>query len=361
MKNLFILGAGASRAAGGPLMSDFLDCSEKLIRLNTDGVIQAKEAFNDAFEALAELQAVHAKSYLDLDNIEVLFGAIEMAQMICKLGERDQKKIIKLRNSIITLIYKTLEYSIKFPIRSQHIDPPLPYDSFIKALSEIKRKRQENYSDEHYFTFLTFNYDLALDYAIQHEGMKVDYCLTGDNIIGEVPLLKLHGSINWGVCEKCKKIVPFHIHEVRPNPINLFDSQVFYYALGSNLHHKSCCEKPLKGPPVLIPPTWNKTGYHAQLGNVWKRAADELSKAENIFVIGYSLPETDSFFRYLFALGSESPTRIKRFWVFNPDTEGGVEKRFRDLIGRGLENRFQYHPVGFALAIQEIKKALGQP
>ena len=52
MKTVFILGAGASRAAGGPLMSDFLDYSEKLIRLKRDGVIQAKKAFDDVFDAL---------------------------------------------------------------------------------------------------------------------------------------------------------------------------------------------------------------------------------------------------------------------------------------------------------------------
>jgi hypothetical protein len=43
------------------LMSDFLDCSEKLIRLKKDGVVQAEEAFKDVFDALAELQGVHAK------------------------------------------------------------------------------------------------------------------------------------------------------------------------------------------------------------------------------------------------------------------------------------------------------------
>lgn len=361
MKTVFILGAGASRAAGGPLMADFLDRSEELMRLKKDGVVQAEEAFNDVFDALAELQAVHAKSHLDLDNIEVIFGAIEMAQMICKLGERNNEQIVRLRNSIITLIYKTLEYSIKFPIKDQHIYPPSPYDTFTRMLSSVKDQRQKISADIHDYSFLTFNYDLTLDYALHHESMHFDYCLSDVTQRGNYPLLKLHGSINWGLCEKCEKIVPFYIHEARPNPINLIDIDAYYYDLGSKIHLKSCCETPLKGPPVLVPPTWNKTGYHGQLGNVWKRAAEELSKAENIFVIGYSLPETDSFFRYLFALGSESSTRIKRFWVFDPDLKGGVEKRFRELIGRGLENRFQYHAVKFIDAIPIITEALFQP
>src|SRR4030042_5044469 len=128
------------------------------------------------------------------------------------------------------------------------------------------------------------------------------------------------------------------------------------YIIRSMLSTKKHCDnKVLNSTPVIIPPTWNKTVYHEQLGNIWKRAAYELSKAENIFIIGYSLPETDSFFRYLYALGSESATRIKRFWVFNPDTDGHVERRFKDLVGRGIENRFLYKPITFDKAIPIIK------
>jgi hypothetical protein len=360
LKNVFILGAGASRQAGGPLMSDFLDRAEELMRSKKDGIVQAFVSFQDVFDSIAELQAVHAKSFLDLNNIEVLFGAIEMAQMICKLGERDQEKIIKLRESIITLILKTLEYSIGYPVQNQGINPPPPFDAFVRMLSGANTRRQKISPDIHEYCFITFNYDIALDFALYHSSMNFNYCLE-DRVQTNYPLLKLHGSINWGVCEKCNKIIPFHISEAKPTTIDLFDNDHIYYDLSSKIHLKSCCETKLKGPPVLVPPTWNKTSYHGQLGNVWKRAAEELSRAENIFIIGYSLPETDSFFRYLFALGSESSTRIKRFWVFDPDSSGQVENRFRKLIGRGLENRFQYHSVIFKNAIPLITEALLQP
>jgi hypothetical protein len=359
MKTIFILGAGASRQAGGPLMSDFLDVAEALLRKKTDGVFEVKDDFDNVFNALAELQAVHAKSFLDLDNIEILFGAIEMAQLIGKLGERDREEIIKLRESIITLIFKTLEYSIIFPVQDQHIYPPEPYRAFLNTLSYAQSKTTP--IAPHEFAFMTFNYDLTLDYSLHHAGYGFDYCLDEssekDAQIKKVPYLKLHGSINWGTCEECGKIIPRHTSEAR---FNLFPGkgQHVVYNLGSTLHAKNHCGKPLKGPPILVPPTWNKTGYHEQLANVWGKASAELSTAENIFVIGYSLPETDSFFRYLYALGSESPIRIKRFWVFNPDIEGGVEQRFRDLIGRGIENRFKYFHVTFEDAIPIIGNAL---
>jgi hypothetical protein len=80
---------------------------------------------------------------------------------------------------------------------------------------------------------------------------------------------------------------------------------------------------------VIVPPSWNKTEYADSVGHIWQEAARQLSDAENIFVCGYSLPETDVFFKHLFALGSVGRSLIRRFWVINPDPDGSVESRFR--------------------------------
>ena len=40
--------------------------------------------------------------------------------------------------------------------------------------------------------------------------------------------------------------------------------------------------------PMIVPPTWNKSQYHAALSRVWSLAAQELTEAEDIYVIGYS-------------------------------------------------------------------------
>jgi hypothetical protein len=105
------------------------------------------------------------------------------------------------------------------------------------------------------------------------------------------------------------------------------------------------CGKSLSKTPVLVPPTWNKSSYHGALSKVWSTAAEELSEARNIYVFGYSLPESDSFFRYLFALGTLGSSRIRRFWVFDPDR--AVEQRFQSLIGSGIRSRFEYYNKKF--------------
>ena len=107
--------------------------------------------------------------------------------------------------------------------------------------------------------------------------------------------------------------------------------------------------------PFIIPPTWDKSIYHQELASVWSQAALDLSIAENIYVIGYSLPITDSFFKYLYALGSEEVKIIERFWVFNPD-EKNVKPRFEEFIGTGIKDRFKFLPITFKQAVSCLNK-----
>ncbi len=338
-------------------MADFLDQADELRRTRADGVRDVVDSFEDVFSAISELQGVYSKSYLDLDNIEALFGAIEMGVLLGKLANRDENSIQQLRNNLITLIFKTLETCIRFPTRNRQVLPPEPYGLLVEALRGKRGELRRSPPLE--LGFITFNYDLALDFALGSAGIRYTYSLpTEDSQDGLVPLLKLHGSINWGACSKCGVIVPYRTSEAR---FDLWDDAEYVrYNLGTLLPERNHCDAPLPLPPVIVPPTWNKTQYHGQLAEVWRRASAVLSEAENVFVVGYSLPETDAFFRYLYALGSEGKTRLKRFWVFDPDPSGTVEPRFRQMIGRGIENRFRFRTITFRDAIGEIGKVLHQ-
>lgn len=352
MKTVFIFGAGASALAGAPLMSGFLDRAHDLLRMKMPGVTEAEDAFNDVFDAIAELKGVHSKSYLDLNNIEIVFGAIEMGLLLGRLGKRTKESLEKLRNSLITLIYKTLEYSIPFTIEGMNIIPPQPYREFIDTLRAVER--DQNHQDPHKFSFITFNYDLCIDMALRWGGRSFDYCLDKNNIkYPNCLLLKLHGSINWGLSHD-EQIIPYSVYEVKAE--NYFDSG--YIDLGSKLNRYTKDGQLMKGPPVIVPPTWNKNSYHGQLTNVWSMAAYELAQAANIFIIGYSLPETDSFFRYLYALGSNSDVRLRNFVIINPDENGDVQLRFKELIGRGIEGRFKLIQERFDNSLDHIKDIL---
>jgi hypothetical protein len=197
----------------------------------------------------------------------------------------------------------------------------------------------------HEVAVITFNYDTAIDFALERVGCPVIYGLKGDPTITSprtVPVLKLHGSISWGISEDNgnKTVVPLRFGNLlsRANFL-LRDPGPFTWTVTKDLKNAGMSET-----PVLVPPTWNKADSHRALENVWSLAAQELSGAENIFVIGYSMPETDSFFRHLYALGTVGPTMLRRFWVFNPNRS--VERRFHDLLGPGAEDCFEFNPEG---------------
>ena len=113
------------------------------------------------------------------------------------------------------------------------------------------------------------------------------------------------------------------------------------------------CKQSSPKTPFIVPPSWNKTEHHRLITPVWKAAAEALSKAEYIIVIGYSFPGSDAFFHYLYGLGSLGKNPLRKFIVFNPDTNE-VEGRFRKLLGKAAEDVFAYEAVDFKQAIKYL-------
>ncbi|MEW6236526.1 MAG: hypothetical protein AB1656_14155 [Candidatus Omnitrophota bacterium] len=388
MKSVFILGAGASREAGGPLMNDFFDKAEGVYAKNLSNpqFEESKRFFENVFNALNQLKIIYAKSNINIHNIETVFGLLEMKSVLNECCEWDIDTN-ELHDSLIALIIKTLSGTIIFKSKINPGDnrgkayfPPDPYIGFIGTIIHAAKKyNSESWYDD--ISFITFNYDLSLDFALACElkkdylsnfNVKYEYHLTNSIEGNKISLLKLHGSMNWIPCRECYK-------DKVSNFINIVDPQEIithnYKSEGKNIKTISneffegeylkiddflkrtkniTCNHEQSSPlvPFLIPPTLEKISFHKQISNVWKKAASVISKAENIFVIGYSLPETDTFFKYLYALGSIGKTRIKRFYVYDPNPE--VHERFRSLIGEMVSGRFKGIKCSFRESIHHI-------
>lgn len=79
------------------------------------------------------------------------------------------------------------------------------------------------------------------------------------------------------------------------------------------------------------------------MSSIWQKAAQVLSEAELIFIIGYSMPETDVFFKYLYSLGIDSPVYLNKIVVINPN--GSLEKVYKSLMGNFTDHKkFQFIP-----------------
>ena len=159
---------------------------------------------------------------------------------------------------------------------------------------------KENYS------VITFNYDLVLEniasYIEKISTVKVfRFLRPGDRKIKDLPyLVKLHGSI---------------------------DNQ------------------------TIVPPTWNKS-FSPEIELEWKKAFSLIASANHIRFIGYSLPGSDAYARYLFKASILKSENLKSIEVICFDETGNVEKNYNDFItwnssnyrffGSKVENFFQY-------------------
>lgn len=327
-------------------MDEFLDVARDQLALSR--VDNAKEDFERVFSAISALKVVHSNSRLDFENIETLFAACEMAKTLGRFpgSANPGADIDKLLHSLRRLIVRTLESTLRFSVTRRAnalitMEPPVPYAEFAALL----RRLRDTCTPTHTIAVLTFNYDIAADFAMELGACPPDYALDDGPAKGSkhVPLLKLHGSMSWGLAaDDATRVIPLPLGKIYSESTFYSHSDgPFFWKVSENLR----LDTTTTGEPVLVPPTWNKADSHRSLEKVWSRAAKELSEAENIFVMGYSMPETDSFFRHLYALGTVGDKTLRRFWVFNPNAD--LERRFRELLGPGANRAFQFFQKTF--------------
>jgi len=320
-------------------MWNFLDLAEDIAlagQLDTD----TQAAFDRVFRGIAHLRVAQSKARLDLNNVEAVFAAFEMAGLlnmdIAELPPTDQ-----LVSDMRRLISTTLDVAVRFPIKRRVEGSPVRPHTQYAQLADCMRNLYNAERDS--VAVISFNYDIALERALNWHDVPYYYGVDGRSGHG-IPYLKLHGSVNWAQCKQCREV-------------SVIGIEALFHANGRLLRHRieqgdSYVTLPVTGhvtqmvhcnaamEPGVVPPIWNKTQYHRELQAVWRRASVELQKAENIVVIGYSIPDTDQFFRYLYALASTSETRLKRFVVVNPDE--AAERRFKNMLGQSAEDRFEF-------------------
>jgi NAD-dependent SIR2 family protein deacetylase len=163
---------------------------------------------------------------------------------------------------------------------------------------------------------ITMNYDCLVDDCLVRLGIQPDYGLEHSELPPQwtqhsrkMPILKLHGSANWFRCisEHCKG-------RTWVNPDTPSKRLEYFYGAACSQCHRQI-------EPIIVPPTWAKGGQSEVLRPVWARALQALREAGRIFVIGYSMPSTDEFFRYMLALALTTNEHLDKVIIVNPSNE----------------------------------------
>ena len=149
----------------------------------------------------------------------------------------------------------------------------------------------------------------------------------------EIKLLKLHGSINW--YPKRGALRPYTV-----DSITHFEN---WYA-GSD--KSKMIELHLEAEPFIVPPILMKSSLIEEpiLRLIWSLAFDELSKAEEIVFIGYSMPVTDIAVSFLF---SEADLPVSEIMVVDcapndKDKQKQIKEAYKKVFPKILDNQFYF-------------------
>ena len=84
--------------------------------------------------------------------------------------------------------------------------------------------------------------------------------------------------------------------------------------------------------PLIVPPSWDKAQFKEILGTIWNEAGREIKEAKRIFIIGYSLPETDLYFKYLLYTTLSFNKNDPEIYIVDYREHEKVIRKFKDIF-----------------------------
>jgi NAD-dependent SIR2 family protein deacetylase len=346
MKPVFIFGAGATKACGGPLTSQILPDAFRILHSNDAGEIDREQFPQVVEDFLVE------NFYLPMNFVErrdddypplplllsLLDTAIDKKHSFGR--EWPSEKLVDVRNGLEWLIFALLEFRLR----------RLSHDYYYDILNLAKWKWGING-----INVISTNYDIIIDNAMcrLHEGAFPDYAMdVATEVYRQVPkeghLFKLHGSLNWLYCPGCQRL------DIGISRSGKRFSKVLEELYVENpleprysCHGSECRDCKSFVRPVMITPTRMKDYRNPHISNVWYGAERILRQADKAIIIGYSLPAEDIDVIYLLKRGLQNlhPSDIT---VVEWDKENKplhkheVGQRYRSVFGN-----IDWHTEGF--------------
>lgn len=275
MNTVLIAGAGFSKLAGGPLLRELL----------ADEWVARSRASRNALEGIRGLLGSSVSgSSAPSQSLETVFTTIWDEQYTGR--EIDLNGTSYPARDLLTelrLHLGSICAEVRLDFRSSEAKL---YEGYLREL----------YKESRSLTIVTFNYDTVVEQALDRIGL--DFAYGPQKVIrfvdesrqkdidkhGEdVRILKLHGSVNWGICRGC---------EEAPRGADLINAVEGAYVPPRNLSCQFCDKQYLL--PSIVPPVLTKGTALQPFEAIWKSARKALSRAREVVVVGYSLPPADT-------------------------------------------------------------------
>jgi hypothetical protein len=111
-------------------------------------------------------------------------------------------------------------------------------------------------------------------------------------------------------------------------------------------------EKDVFSMPLIVPPVRNKQyqRYGEIFSTLWKISNDSLCQCEELYIIGYSFPNTDTATRKMFKEGLSKNTNLRKVIIINPYPED-IKKTFTNefkIRPERIEVRKERFEIGYS-------------
>ncbi|MFC1617490.1 SIR2 family protein [Candidatus Margulisiibacteriota bacterium] len=362
MKTVLVLGSGATVGA---------NFKKNETKVSTDREFFKNKKISDfksTYPALAKIMELFStnesnlgleETWTHIDNLARYYLDVESKNQVNKLFNEVREKL----DQYISLCkyIKKLEKSRKKDYIMRNKDYKNEKHKFwlIMAGMDIRQLVLDTYSgieskdnpleklikklDSENLSCITYNYDLGFEkscgkkgyyYPIENLRKKLNddeffpFKNFDEQEINGIPIIKLHGSLNWE-----HKLDGF---------IYLTDNQLETKRNGYDEENKYCNECKQSYPdffiqPAIVPPTLHKDEFYKPENHnkifrayhlLYCKAVEVLQKAEHIIFIGYSFPPTDPHAALMFRLIDNSPEKIS---IIDPNCCELIE-RFSNIL-----------------------------
>jgi hypothetical protein len=324
------------------------------------------EFLTDCFNVPTDKRPIKKENCPSLPMLlSMLRRSVEMDQ---PLGKWHGERLLKAKRAIEYTIFAVIEAAL------QHIPKNKQFHQ--NLLEPLYNRNIEP-------SVVSLNYDVIVDNSMfslseQFQGSRppayhVDIStpryrtFSKNGVYGQ--LFKIHGSLNWLYCEKCKRLDLFVSKGMRTAKAldELYHSVPFddaYSCRGTPCRNRPICDGFIG--PILVTPTYIKDYDNPHIANVWREAEHAMKESDRAVIIGYSLPTDDVEVAMLLKRGLDHLPRNRITIVEYVD--GDIQKhkkmrtslenhptgqRFRSLFGPGLD----WQTTGFEGWLLEQKAA----
>lgn len=346
MKTVYILGAGFSVDAGAPTQAAIIHEAFRLH--NSEPQNFDEDRFGEFTNFIKDQLNVAEGNFADT-NLEDIFTPLDRC-----LSESSQfrgiglDKIMKVRESVFYVVGRTIQLLLDETKKSKNYI--YKFADYLTKKSSIRAGI--NYKSEDPVSVISTNWDILLDNSIYqslqsntgYDGV-VDYCCyisskdendttvkPGLEKLGQggfnVKLLKLHGSLNWVQCPRCARLyAQFDQKEAMLN-----------FAHPSSCRHCDSNFPEENGNHILsanlIMPTYLKDLSNPQYRIIWQNAGIEISEADELVFIGYSLPYADFEMRQLLSRMTRKSAKIHVVDFRHEGDRAALESHWSKFFGK---------------------------